>query len=664
MSQWTERILREFPADLTRLWIASDPDGLLLDEQLFSSLRERGFEVLPFGDSVVFRAEFEERYRSAWDDEQDGPAKALVVHLRESNIGDVPWDYLRQAQRVNLTLADLFPKLSYSVVQQIGSEYFEQLYDAQTKHAPQPLGENATKDFILTHLFHFHPHLISNPGDLWRDVLRLRNRNASLPAILADHVAKVLCERAEFSALPVRDLFLSNGILLRIIQDAWCRYLVQTGVVCTEPSEPTWSHAAYGIDIPFDHPDIRATIESMFLDGTLHSVVAQNIPATVPAWMRIGIVPDPDGDRDRVLESIRSLTQIIPAPSSSHREWFLFSHKLSEMLARYHLLDSDRAEKVTKPLLELQAAADELLQQWVINHYADLPSLPAMKAPVMLHHVPRYLSVRRMSGETRIALLIFDGMAFDQWAIIRECVTKKHSKMVFDDGSCFAWVPTLTSVSRQALFSGLKPREFASSINTTAQDGSHWTRFWQDNGLRPNEIMFRKAIIRTEQLDDLDAALDDPKIKVAGIVIETVDDFVHGAVLGKRGIAAQLIDWCETGFVEQLFAMLLEHGFHVYVTSDHGNIDAVGQGRPNQGAASELRGERVRIYNSDLLADEVCSQGRDAFRLKVPALPAEYIPAFAGGRTAFVNKGEQLVAHGGVSTQEMIVPFVKLNLVK
>jgi hypothetical protein len=236
--------------------------------------------------------------------------------------------------------------------------------------------------------------------------------------------------------------------------------------------------------------------------------------------------------------------------------------------------------------------------------------------------------------------------------------------MVFDDGSCFAWVPTLTSVSRQALFSGLKPREFASSINTTAQDGSHWTRFWLDNGLRPNEIMFKKAIIRTDQLDDLDAALDDPKIKVAGIVIETVDDFVHGAILGKRGIAAQLIDWCETGFVEQLFAMLLEHGFHVYITSDHGNIDAVGQGRPNQGAASELRGERVRIYNSDLLADEVCSQGRDAFRLKVPALPTEYIPAFAGGRTAFVNKGEQLVAHGGVSTQEMIVPFIKLNLVK
>ena len=55
MSPWIERILKEFPADLSRLWIAADPDDVLLDEQVLSGLRERGFEVLPFEDSVAFR---------------------------------------------------------------------------------------------------------------------------------------------------------------------------------------------------------------------------------------------------------------------------------------------------------------------------------------------------------------------------------------------------------------------------------------------------------------------------------------------------------------------------------------------------------------------------------------------------------------------------------
>ena len=132
MSLWDERILKEFPADLSRLWIAADPDDVLLDERVLAGLRERGFELLPFVDSVVFRAEYEQRYRQAWEQGQDGPAKALVLHLRSSNINDLPWDYLKEARRVSLSLANLFPKLNYPVVRAIGAEYHEALFAAQS----------------------------------------------------------------------------------------------------------------------------------------------------------------------------------------------------------------------------------------------------------------------------------------------------------------------------------------------------------------------------------------------------------------------------------------------------------------------------------------------------------------------------------------------------
>ncbi len=62
MSAWVDRILKEFTADLSRLWIAADPDDVLLDERVLSGLRERGFELLPYGDSVAFRAEYEEQW--------------------------------------------------------------------------------------------------------------------------------------------------------------------------------------------------------------------------------------------------------------------------------------------------------------------------------------------------------------------------------------------------------------------------------------------------------------------------------------------------------------------------------------------------------------------------------------------------------------------------
>ena len=92
MNPWIDRILKEFPADLSRLWIAADPDDVLLDEQVLSGLRERGFEVLPFEDSVAFRAEYEDRYRIAWDRGEAAPAKALVLHLRDTNVSDLPMD--------------------------------------------------------------------------------------------------------------------------------------------------------------------------------------------------------------------------------------------------------------------------------------------------------------------------------------------------------------------------------------------------------------------------------------------------------------------------------------------------------------------------------------------------------------------------------------------
>lgn len=188
MSLWSERILGEFPPDLARFWIAADPDDVLLDEHILSELRDRGFEVLPFEDAIAFRADYEARWRLAWDRGESGPAKALVLHLRSSEPGDLPWDYLRQARLVRLSLANLFPRLSYGVVHRLGAEYREALFEAHAKHASQSLGEAATKEFILTHIFQLGPHLISGNVDLWRELLRLHYRNTPLPKLLAGHV--------------------------------------------------------------------------------------------------------------------------------------------------------------------------------------------------------------------------------------------------------------------------------------------------------------------------------------------------------------------------------------------------------------------------------------------------------------------------------------------
>lgn len=352
----------------------------------------------------------------------------------------------------------------------------------------------------------------------------------------------------------------------------------------------------------------------------------QSAPADLPDWLAVGLVQDPAALRNLVRDGLRRLIDAVPSIAASHRDWATFAKSQAEILSRFQTLDPLHAKGLGDTLQQVQELSDERLTSWVGKHYADLPSLPVAAAPVMLHQVPRFLAMRRAAGEPKVALLVFDGLALDQWVQIREHVTQRTQQLVFAEGVCFAWLPTLTAVSRQALFSGLKPREFADSITATSAEPSLWARFWQDQGLRTNEILYRKGIRRVDQLEELAAAVSNPSVKVAGLVVDTIDEIVHGAVLGKRGIASQIESWCESGFVERLFALLLDQGFRIYPTSDHGNVEAIGTGRPNQGVIAETRGERVRIYGKSLLRTQSAEQIPGTIELPTPALPPDFLP--------------------------------------
>ena len=322
------------------------------------------------------------------------------------------------------------------------------------------------------------PHLIGGIGDLWRELLRLHYRGNELPAVLAAHMEAVLVRLDAFRGLPIASLFGSRSHALRVLQSAWHRHLTTMGIAAPSIGDPFPDDYADAIPVPFEDPGIWSTVDSMFLEGTLQPLEVAWLPTDFPGKLRVGVVRNPGDLRDLVVEGLKALADELPNEHGSHRDWLQYASKLGELLSRFHALDNARFEAVRHQVEAFQFTADVRLQEWVRHHYADLPSLSAVKAPVMLHHVPRFLAMRRDAGESKIALLVFDGLAVDQWARIREHVVAGIPNVSFDETACFAWLPTLTSVSRQAIFSGLKPREFASSIETTAQEPILWSRFW------------------------------------------------------------------------------------------------------------------------------------------------------------------------------------------
>lgn len=668
---WHQRILGSFTVGLSCLWVACDPDGVLLDEKLLSELRARGFEVMGYDDPFGFRAEYEERYRAAWDANTPAPSAALIVHLRGDNVDGLPWDIVRNARTVRLILAELFPKLAYGVVRQVEPELLAVLFDAHQAELQSARGEGESKDFILEHVYQLMPRSIRTPVDFWREVLRLHFANRALPEPFAEHVAGILHGRGLFAGLPVAQWLSSRSALLRVVQDAWYRYLEKLkleGRRVAEPEPPSSgaSNASVEIDIPFDHTDVRAIIDSMFLDGSLHPLAVSGIPASVPGWVRAGIVEDVWSQFALAEKSIAALAAAVPDADAAHKQWSDFAKRYGEMLNRVHDLPGkdggERLKSIRKRIKSIQTLSDERLQAWVAaRHYADLILQPATKGPVMVHHVPRFLRQRRSAGEARMALLVFDGLAFDQWVRIREHLIARQQPFAFDENTAFAWLPTVTSVSRQALFSGLRPREFEDSIDHTNKEDALWKAFWQnEGGIAPTEVMYRRALRQVEQLDALEAEITDRKPNVLGLVIDEVDERLHNE-RSKADVAYWLDRWLQTGFVERLFAFLLGEGFSIYITADHGNVDATGVGRPNQGVIAESRGERVRVYRSEMLRADSATAYPGTIPLDITGLPANFMPLFAGGRSAFVPDGDQVVVHGGVSAEELIVPFVKVS---
>jgi hypothetical protein len=131
--------------------------------------------------------------------------------------------------------------------------------------------------------------------------------------------------------------------------------------------------------------------------------------------------------------------------------------------------------------------------------------------------------------------------------------------------------------------------------------------------------------------------------------------------LGTAGMHNQVRQWASLPYMVALLDLLLNRGFSVFLTSDHGNIEARGCGRPAEGAAADLRGERVRIYSDTILREKVKERFPASLEWQPIGLPDTFLPLLASDRRAFVSEGERIVSHGGISVEEIIVPLVQIE---
>ncbi|HXK89234.1 MAG TPA: BREX-3 system phosphatase PglZ [Thermosynergistes sp.] len=664
MSSWRDQILKEFTPKVARLTLVADPDGLLLEEGILEGVRERGFELISFEDHIAFRYAYESKFRSRWD---RGEHTDLVAVLRSqaSDLSGLPYDLLQAGRRLSFNLGDIFPNLSYPVVSALDRGDLDVLYEASIRHAPGQLGDNATKEFVLRHVFEIAPELIKQPSDLLRVLLRRHYRGQRIPAELDNRFIQLLRQSNAFDDWPLETLVSDREAFFAFLQERWPIFLDReaakgTSGVC-EDKKPYGLSIEGPVELPFDHHDIRVYIDNLFVEGLLHPIQHEHADTLSRTWVGIGVRTAPIEDRSRRLgKLIDSLEASIPAEDAKHTDWFHFARGWAETI----LLANDQAEAISEPTSEriknLQAQVDARFATWIFKRYAGLINLPPVP-PVMLHHLPRFLA-RQMEEDrkSKIALIVVDGLAMDQWLVVRDALASRQPGFRFREQAVFAWIPSITSVSRQATFAGKAPIFFPNSIQTTDKEPALWAQFWADQGLMPNEVVYIKGL-GDGNLETVSEALSHPKARVAGLVVDKVDKIMHGMEMGTAGMHNQVCQWAKQPYLNTLLDLLLDRGFRVYLTSDHGNLEAEGCGRPSEGAVADLRGERVRIYPDAALRANVKERFPAALEWGTVGLPEDYLALLAPARQAFVQEKRRTVSHGGVSVEELIVPLVQIE---
>ena len=341
------------------------------------------------------------------------------------------------------------------------------------------------------------------------------------------------------------------------------------------------------------------------------------------------------------LEDIRSMLY------SDSIDWFIVAKKWGELS---YLKDSN-SEHINfneEEYLELDKEITDFFEPYIINHHKDQFHKNSINHLVTVNRVLQY--IRYQDAEKKL-LFCFDGMGFQEWYCIKSYLTE-HGITSFKEDAIYAMLPTVTSISRGALFNGEK------------DTSKH----------KPDDIGFINSVSRWDDYSEKDILCNmnvDLKwhdyyrdFNCLGIIANIVDDTAHdidNINCSKRLMQEILSIKLRETELEKIFRNCLDTGYRIFITSDHGSVWCKGNDQSIDKYLVDSRSKRVLVYPEDILAREYYRERQtELFFYKDYGVLGEKAVIFPKGRSMFAKKQHTAISHGGIHIEEVIVPFIEV----
>ncbi len=362
---------------------------------------------------------------------------------------------------------------------------------------------------------------------------------------------------------------------------------------------------------------------------------------------------------------------------------------LYQRLIRYDSeLDSD--EGVRQVFEDQVQQANQTFCKYVETVYPDWISSadtkPDGSRPALSHDVVPEWVIPQLGQGRPVVFFVIDCMRWDQWLEFERLLAPLFS---IERNYHFSILPTATPYSRNAIFSGLLPRQLAEKyprIWAQGEDDEYSRNRNEEQFL--GDLLTRHHITARTRYDKLVGTKDGREFQasvhdllqhdLSAVVVNFVDILAHSrsdsAVLkeiapDERAYRALTRTWFEHSWLYQAFQQLAESDCTIVVTTDHGAIRSLHDTKVigDRETSTALRYK----YGKNLKCDE-----RHAVFVKDPAsygLPSDhrntnfiiakedYYFVYPTNYNRYQNKYRDTMQHGGISMEEMILPVMTLR---
>ncbi len=306
--------------------------------------------------------------------------------------------------------------------------------------------------------------------------------------------------------------------------------------------------------------------------------------------------------------------------------------------------------------------------------------------PLMSHKVLETRVFPSLSADTNTVLLVLDNFRYDQWNMLRKDFVELFQ--IDSEEMYYGIIPTTTQYARNALFSGLMPMDivdrFPAEWTYDDEDGGRNNAektFLEDN-LKRNSIPFDFEYTKITNFNAAkklqDQAENYTRKSLNVIVYNFVDMLSHARSemevlkeLASDDFAyrALTLNWFKHSPLYNFLKKIKDQKIKLLITTDHGSVQ-VKKAKKVKGSREMTNNLRYKhgksmVYNSKEVFE--VKNPRDA-KLPRPDINSTYIFAKEEDFLCYPNNFgyysrlyKNTYQHGGISLEEILIPFVSLS---